>query len=121
MLQVNNCEVLKGTNPQVHPNQETAVKPAIYSFDGNLMTSESGFWSHYIEVVKAEGIGYFGRNLDTLWDALSGCGPGAPKFPCVFKIANSQAANPRLIGRLLVFAKALEPNRHFQLELENPL
>ena len=82
------------------------------------MTSESAFWSHYIEVVKAEGIGYFGRNLETLWDALSGCGPGAPEFPCVFKIVNAQAANPRLIGRLLVFAKALEPAGYFQLELE---
>ena len=41
--------------------------------------SESDFWNTYLQSVKPQGAYLFGRNLDALWDALSGGGPGCPE------------------------------------------
>jgi len=37
------------------------------------------FWQEYVLVMKKQdGIQYFGKNLDALWDSLDAGGPGYP-------------------------------------------
>lgn len=40
--------------------------------------SEREFWKRYLDALKLEGADLFGCNLDALWDALEGGGPGWP-------------------------------------------
>ncbi|MBP2159563.1 MULTISPECIES: barstar family protein [Asticcacaulis] len=40
--------------------------------------STEEFWQRYLDAVKPEGAGMFGRNLDAFWDAIEGGGPGWP-------------------------------------------
>ncbi|MDP9836913.1 ribonuclease inhibitor [Neorhizobium huautlense] len=48
------------------------------TIDCRGIDSTASFWERYVEVVGPENCVDFGRNLDALWDALSGGGPGWP-------------------------------------------
>lgn len=48
----------------------------IIDCDGIVNIEE--FWDRYESSVGAENTRFFGRNLDALWDALEGGGPGCP-------------------------------------------
>lgn len=59
----------------------------IIDCDGVVDVEE--FWDRYESSVGAENTGTFGRNLDALWDALEGGGPGRPDAAhLVFKNAS---------------------------------
>ena len=40
--------------------------------------SEQEFWQRYLEAIQPVDAEQFGKNLDALWDALEGGGPGSP-------------------------------------------
>lgn len=46
--------------------------------DCSAAFTEEAFWNAYVAAVKPRQPEKFGRNLDALWDALEGGGPGAP-------------------------------------------
>ncbi|MFC1833593.1 hypothetical protein ACFL2Q_02520 [Thermodesulfobacteriota bacterium] len=46
--------------------------------DCKKIRSAGEFWDLYLRVVKPQGAGIFGRNLDAFWDACSLAGPGWP-------------------------------------------
>ncbi len=50
--------------------------PLIIDCDGIVNVDE--FWDRYESSIGAERAGFFGRNLNTLWGALEGGGPGYP-------------------------------------------
>ncbi len=49
-----------------------------FIIDVQEIASVTEFWNKYVDVIDSEGIHYFGKNLDALWDALSAGGPGYP-------------------------------------------
>lgn len=52
------------------------------------MLFEFEFWQRYLDVTKAEGAEYFGRNFAALWDAVDGGGPGYPG-ECELRFVNT--------------------------------
>jgi ribonuclease inhibitor len=46
--------------------------------DCREIVSIEEFWDLYVSSIGAENALFFGRNLDALWDALEGGGPGCP-------------------------------------------
>ncbi|HEX8045830.1 barstar family protein [Rhizobium sp.] len=46
--------------------------------DCSGVASVEDFWDRYVSSIGAENATFFGRNLDALWDALEGDGPGSP-------------------------------------------
>lgn len=46
--------------------------------DCRTVKSRDGFWAAYVAVIPQDSARDFGRNLDALWDALDGGGPGWP-------------------------------------------
>ena len=61
------------------------------------VTSTGEFWQRYIEATNPDGAEIFGRNLDALWDAIQGGGPGWPgNVRLVF--ANADALAPLRTG-----------------------
>ncbi len=40
--------------------------------------SAAEFWQRYVDAVAPDDADLFGRNLDALWDAVEGGGPGWP-------------------------------------------
>lgn len=48
------------------------------TIDCRGIDSTASFWERYVQAVVPENCVHFGRNLDALWDALSGGGPGWP-------------------------------------------
>lgn len=42
------------------------------------ITSVEEFWQAYLDSTMPYAPGYFGRNLNAFWDAISGGGPGCP-------------------------------------------
>ncbi|NTI41422.1 barstar family protein [Rhizobium rhizogenes] len=50
--------------------------PLIIDCDGIANVEE--FWDRYESSVGAESARFFGRNLNAIWDALEGGGPGCP-------------------------------------------
>ncbi len=89
--------------------QQIICPDVLYTFDGFQMTDLTSFWRHYVNVIDSESIGYFGRNFNALWDALSAGGPGAPDFPCTFRIINSKKANQKLLGAFLEICHKISP------------
>ena len=62
-----------------------------YILDCASVDNISEFWDLYIEVVSPEGVEYFGRNLNALWDALHAGGPGYPgNESCTIKVINTK-------------------------------
>ena len=61
-----------------------------YILDCSSLKSDGDFWDLYCEVVQPEGDGYFGRNLDAFWDAVSASGPGWPGA-CQIELVNVDA------------------------------
>lgn len=58
-----------------------------YILDCSSLKSEGDFWNLYCEATHPEGEGYFGRNLDAFWDAVSAGGPGWPGA-CQIELVN---------------------------------
>lgn len=46
--------------------------------DCSGVTSCDEFWQLSLDATQPEGAQWFGRNLDALWDAVEGGGPGWP-------------------------------------------
>lgn len=83
-----------------------------YLLDCTSVKTDGDFWDLYCEVVRPEGEGYFGRNLDAFWDAVSAGGPGWPgdcqiELVCVNELARQ---NPRLYNGLQRIASELTAN-----------
>jgi len=54
--------------------------------DCSGITSTDEFWQCYVDAARPEEAASFGRNLDALWDAVEGGGPGWPgEVRLVFK------------------------------------
>lgn len=91
------------------------------TIDCHGVDSMAMFWDRYVEAVGMENCIHFGRNLDALWDALSGGGPGWPEVDrLVFsnskdllKIADGQGAI--LLQKL---REMTGPLAHLELELD---
>ena len=63
-----------------------------YTIDCENIQSKNEFWKQYIVVVEPEGVEYFGRNLDALWDALHAGGPGFPdESECTIRLINTDS------------------------------
>ncbi|MFM2479505.1 barstar family protein [Celerinatantimonas sp. MCCC 1A17872] len=63
-----------------------------YTIDCENVHSKSEFWKQYLAIVEPEGAGYFGRNLDALWDALHAGGPGFPdESDCTIRLINTDS------------------------------
>lgn len=50
----------------------------VYVLDCSQVTDPAAFWDCYVRELPVLSPEHFGRNLDALWDALSGAGPGWP-------------------------------------------
>jgi len=80
-----------------------------YILDCLHIRSDGDFWDLYCEVVQPEGVGYFGKNLDAFWDAVSADGPGWPGN-CQLELVNVDGfmrLNPQLYSGLKRIATAL--------------
>lgn len=79
----------------------------------------AAFWDRYVQVVGPENCVHFGRNLDALWDALSGGGPGWPDVEhLVFKNSNALLDMPDGQGVLLLQRLGEMSTRLAHLKLE---
>ena len=54
------------------------TKERIAIIDGAGVRSVAEFWQLYLDRTKPDAPADFGRNLDALWDAIEGGGPGCP-------------------------------------------
>jgi RNAse (barnase) inhibitor barstar len=63
--------------------------PPTITIDCASVRTREDFWREYLAAAEPEEAGYFGRNLDALWDALAG-GPGWPG-ECVLRIVNTSS------------------------------
>ena len=73
-----------------------------YIIDASDIGTSNEFWNRYIEIVQPDGLRYFGKNLDALWDALDGGGPGFPgDDESTIKIINSQNLKSIRDGKFL--------------------
>lgn len=93
-----------------NPGAESEMKK--YILDCESVKSDSDFWDLYCEVVRPEDEGYFGRNLDAFWDAVSAGGPGWPG-DCQIELVNVRGfveRNPRLYNGLKRIANDLASN-----------
>ncbi len=80
----------------------------------------ASFWARYVQAVGPENCVHFGRNLDALWDALSGGGPGWPDVKhLVFKNSNALLDMPDGEGAFLIQRLGDMASRlvHMRLEL----
>ena len=64
------------------------------------LRSEAAFWNAYLDAVKPDGAGRFGRNLDAFRDALLGGGPGWPG-ECELRLVDSTALSALREGTFL--------------------
>ena len=46
--------------------------------DCSSVSTVEAFWQAYVDAAEPEEAKVFGRNLDALWDAVEGGGPGWP-------------------------------------------
>jgi ribonuclease inhibitor len=90
-----------------------------YILDCESVQSDGDFWDLYCEVVRPEGEGYFGRNLDAFWDAVSAGGPGWPG-DCQIELVNVHGfvkRNPRLYNGLQRIASDLAASAGMKIVL----
>jgi ribonuclease inhibitor len=88
-----------------------------YILDCSSVKSDGDFWDSYCDVVQPEGEGYFGRNLDAFWDAVSAGGPGWPG-ECQIHLVNVDAfarRNSRLYNGLKRIASDLDTGSSVKL------
>lgn len=88
-----------------------------FTLDCESVQADGDFWDLYCEVVRPEDEGYFGRNLDAFWDAVSAGGPGWPG-ECQIDLVNSSEfarKNPRLFKGLQRIAQELGENANVRI------
>jgi RNAse (barnase) inhibitor barstar len=61
----------------------------VITIDCARATSPEEFWDAYVAAALPGGRGYFGRNLDAFWDAVSAGGPGWPGNDCELRFVNT--------------------------------
>ena len=94
-----------------------------YILDCLSLKSDGDFWDLYCEVAQPEGEGYFGRNLDAFWDAVSAGGPGWPG-DCQIELVNVDRfarRSPRLYSGLKRIAADLGTSGSVRLILPDAL
>lgn len=75
-----------------------------YVLECSQVRTPAEFWALYLERLELrEDSGFFGCNLDALWDALTRAGPGVPAKPCFIEVRNHE----RLAAEHPVFAQKL--------------
>ena len=62
----------------------------IITIDCAKTTNDQEFWDAYVMAALPEGRGYFGRNLNAFWDAVSAGGPGWPGEDCELRFINTK-------------------------------
>ena len=82
------------------------------TIDCNSVSSVDDFWNLYISQDVVEGKSLFGRNLDALWDALTGGGPGYPRDTDCIKLVGSRRLSlidgGTFYNKIVSFSKDLE-------------
>jgi RNAse (barnase) inhibitor barstar len=84
------------------------------------ITSAEEFWDRYERAVGRENCVWFGRNLDALWDALEGGGPGFPGVAhLIFEDTNdlTDIATARGVPLLRGLQRIATDATHIKIEL----
>ncbi|MCC5085435.1 barstar family protein [Xanthomonas campestris] len=81
-----------------------------FVIDCSNITTAAQFWETYLAVVKPEGAGLFGRNLDAFNDALAG-GPGYPG-ECELSLFNSSRLHHLDNGQFLRHLREIATEPH---------
>lgn len=93
-----------------------------YVLECSQVRTPAEFWALYLDRLELrEDSGFFGCNLDALWDALSREGAGVPAEPCFIEIRNHErlaSAHPTFVEKLAEMAAELAAlNGAFRLSL----
>lgn len=98
----------------------TGMTVTTLTIDCHAIGDMDAFWERYVQAVGPENCVHFGRNLDALWDGLSGGGPGWPDVDhLVFQHSNALLEMPDGDGAFLLQRLGDMASRlvHMKLEL----
>lgn len=86
--------------------ESESISEVVVVVDCGAVFTEDDFWDAYVNAVKPQGAEMFGRNMDALWDALEGGGPGSPTQSRVV-FANTVALTSLRGGEFLTVLKEI--------------